>query len=531
MIGVYRPVALRSGERPGIPDIGSTRTHGSAASVEVLSTLDSGFAGDETAQLMLARCTSDLPRLCALFAVSPAPVRVVLTPMPSAMPTARVDNTIFCDVDGAAATKPGAALWSCHLLAIQIALFAAERSAADWSPHYAHSRAFASALAGSLYPRWRAAWSMADDWRDGARPDAVNVAGDAEDPVAFGCAELFLDHLHHELELPWRTIAQAGGPSLAVVYRRASAAFDDPFPAFMQKMVAVSVDRGTAPAAPAAAGAGPEPVLSAADAMPGDRSIPENTEQHRAEVPLLADLLAHRRWWVIDTPVRHLRAENVFTNTVYDSIVATFRERMTRGDLTRSIAGYDASAAAVTTANAGGFAVFLTQAWHDTIASLLGVAATGDIIATLHHHAAGSTTGTVHNDLNPGWFPQRDAHDTSVQVHDPVACNYRTGESRTGIATVQRTRAISLLYYFDTPAEVVGGGTGFYRSVRQQVDRPEFIVPPRNNSLVAFECTPYSFHTFLANFGHERNCLVMWLHRAHEDAVARWGSESIVGWR
>ena len=243
----------------------------------------------------------------------------------------------------------------------------------------------------------------------------------------------------------------------------------------------------------------------------------------------LADVLAHRRWWVIDTPLRHLRVDDVFTDDVYGRIVDTFRTRMASGDFTRSLAGYDASAAAVTPANAGGFEVFLTREWHELIAALLDVPVTGDIIATLHHHAAGSLAGSVHNDLNPGWFPRR--NDSGINVHDPRLCNYRTGISSAGVAAVERTRAISLLYYLDTSPDISGGGTGFYRSAGQSVDQPDVVVPPRNNSLVAFECTPFSFHTFISNIDRERNCLVMWWHRDRGDAIARWGNGSIVKWQ
>ena len=51
-----------------------------------------------------------------------------------------------------------------------------------------------------------------------------------------------------------------------------------------------------------------------------------------------------------------------------------------------------------------------------------------------------------------------------------------------------------------------------------------------NNSLVLFECTPFSWHGYLGNRAKPRNSVVMWLHRPKADVVARWGEPSIVRW-
>ncbi|MEO9139201.1 MAG: 2OG-Fe(II) oxygenase [Jatrophihabitans sp.] len=499
-----------------MPEIGETRVHASTPSIELLSTVDSGRAADETAELLFARYATDLPIICELFGVEqplPTPVQVVLTAMPEGMPAAHQGTTIWCDVAAGAASSPRLALYSCHLLATQLVHVVAASAGPHWSARTAHGEALSRAIAGSLYPRWRNAWACADDWLSGDRRNAVAVAGEPNDLEAVGCASLFLDYLHHELDLDWRTITRAGGATLAVTYRRASGALNEPFDDF----AALLTDLMPAGAGPAVAEPTPAPV--APPALTTDAPLSTS----------LSDVLAHRRWWLVDTPVRHLRVEDVFVSAVYDQIVATFRERMARGDFSRSLAGYDASAAAVTPANAGGFGVFLTREWHDLIATLLGVQATGDVIATLHHHAPGSASGTIHNDLNPGWFPQHD-DDSSVCVHDPAVSNYRTGSSSTGISTVERTRGISLLYYLDTPPAIIGGDTCLYRSAQQPVDQPDVRVPPKNNSLVAFECTPFSYHTFISNLGVERNCLVMWLHRDRAATTARWGNESIVGW-
>lgn len=463
------------------PEAGPLRTHGRAGPVRIHAT-DPGAAATATAGLLLARVESDLELLgeaCSVDAARLDPVDVVLAAMPREAPAARDGNRIWIDVATASATRTAAGLYSCHLLATQLVGVLTEGR--GWPAGSARAAALARVLAGAIYPGRRAPFALTG-------PAGATAAGDIDtedDPAAVRAAVLFLDYLHYELEQSWQCIVAArpdprDHPGFAAASQEADLSTDNPFPIV--------------------------------------RETP---------APALADALAHRRWWRIDAPVRHLRAENVFVPEVYEDIVATFRDRLAQGHLTRSLPGYDASAASVNIGNAGGLAVFLTREWHDLVAGLLGVDATGDVIATLHHHAPGSASGTIHNDLNPGWFPVHEPGE--MCVHDPAVSNYRTGRSDS-VETVERVRAIALLYYFDTPPDVRGGGTGFYRSARQRLDRPDVVVPPKNNSLVAFECTPFSYHSFLTNTHRERNCLAMWLHRDLAAVRAQWGDASIVRW-
>jgi len=149
---------------------------------------------------------------------------------------------------------------------------------------------------------------------------------------------------------------------------------------------------------------------------------------------------------------------------------------------------------------------------------------------TLHHHDVGSLSGAPHNDLNPGWFVD-ERSPSGVTVADPSVCSYTTGRTKDRRPVVERIRSVALIYYLANPEVYTGGGeTGLYERGTDPVQRPALAVPPVNNSLVAFECTPYSFHSFITNPNVERNCLVMWLHRPKEAVVRRWGSHSIVGW-
>ena len=99
------------------------------------------------------------------------------------------------------------------------------------------------------------------------------------------------------------------------------------------------------------------------------------------------------------------------------------------------------------------------------------------------------------------------------------------------MAVRETMRAIAILYYLNNPewSPGDGGQTGLYRAMSDQVDQAVVSVPPINNSLVAFECSPRSFHTFRTN-RQPRNSVVMWLHREKDEALAQWGEDSIVPW-
>ena len=69
----------------------------------------------------------------------------------------------------------------------------------------------------------------------------------------------------------------------------------------------------------------------------------------------------------------------------------------------------------------------------------------------------------------------------------------------------------------------MGGETGLYGAGRQTAHTDSALIPPVNNSLILFECTPHSYHRFVANPGMVRNSIVMWLHCTEAHAVERWG--------
>ena len=248
----------------------------------------------------------------------------------------------------------------------------------------------------------------------------------------------------------------------------------------------------------------------------------------RATDAPLAALLANRRWERRRRPFPHVVATNVFTADACDALAAAFR-----AELARAGAGYLARHdlhGITLTSDAGPLGVFASRAWHDLLARLFGVEATGDVSVGLHHHEAGSASGFPHTDLNSAWFPA-DVGEAPVRLARPDEIEYTTGRAmRPGARGREVVRAVACLFYVNNPGwrPGDGGATGLYASAGDPPTRPVAVVPPVDNSLLAFECTPFSYHGFIGNRVNPRDSVVMWLHRDRTDADRRWGAQSIV---
>ena len=319
----------------------------------------------------------------------------------------------------------------------------------------------------------------------------------------------------------------------AVDYRAESASFrkqaDDITTSWVSKYRSeiargpYSVWRDTGPrkGASAATSATSDPVSTAA-ASAGEPAT-ERIDLHSA--------LGSKSWLRCSSPFPYVRARDVFSPGVYGAMADQYSDLLSGGHFGRGIPGYDVTAYTVTGKMTGPLSLFCKRPWHDMLARLFGVNATGELNIALHNHAVGSLDGSPHNDLNPGWFADGPRSD-GIFVHDPAyGCDYRYGPKNPEVTAVERVRAIAVIFYLANPVRGVGGETGLYRAASDPIRRPADVVPPANNSLVAFECTPTSFHGFISNQNALRNCLVMWLHREKKEAIRRWGESSIVYWR
>jgi hypothetical protein len=253
----------------------------------------------------------------------------------------------------------------------------------------------------------------------------------------------------------------------------------------------------------------------------------------------LADILESRSWTRYSEPFPHVLAHGVFTADFYRRLCEGFAriasngvsEGRTQNMLSRNIPGYDAYGLSIGRHH-GDLAIFMTRPWHDLLAGLCDLEATGHVNCGLHHHAPDSRDGWVHNDLNPGWFPDSPLADDIQNVRHDL-CRYTDGvSSRADIRVTEHVRAVAMIFYLcNGPwTDGDGGETGLYKTWDQPVRQPCVSIAPIDNTMLAFECTPYSFHSFIGGNRRPRNSVILWLHRPKSEVSARWGPRAIREW-
>ncbi len=251
----------------------------------------------------------------------------------------------------------------------------------------------------------------------------------------------------------------------------------------------------------------------------------------------LESILTQRDWLLRSKPFKHVTAQEVFLPEFYASLESGFRSILRKGlseqpednRFSRNMRKYDAYGYCFQNAECGPFEVFFEQQWHDTFVRLFNTTSSGDVEVCLHHHSIGGDSGNVHNDLNDSWFPEKrnGGINVATNVHVQPSTPPKPGQNQRLVM-----RSIAILIYLNNPPweRGDGGETGLYTYRDQPVDQPERAVPPRNNSLLAFECTPYSYHSFISNVSHPRNSLIMWIHRDFKETCDAWGAENIIWW-
>ncbi|WP_051406751.1 2OG-Fe(II) oxygenase [Nocardia sp. CNY236] len=242
-----------------------------------------------------------------------------------------------------------------------------------------------------------------------------------------------------------------------------------------------------------------------------------------------ADLFAHRRWVRRSRPFPHVYARDVFVPTFYHRLTAEWeRVRRDRSDsAVGGIAGVDR--VPLSALRDGPLAIFSAREWHDLIAGLGGVEATGDIEGSVCRHGPETPPEPTHNDLAPAWFPGPSPGPGDIRLPDD-SVDTRTGERAPGIDARQSVRAVAVEFYLGNsewePGD--GGETGLYDHRADATSQSAAIhIPPVNNSLVVFEVTPRSWHAFAGANTKERTCVTLWVHRSRTDAAQRWGGDTI----
>lgn len=257
--------------------------------------------------------------------------------------------------------------------------------------------------------------------------------------------------------------------------------------------------------------------------------------------PLDSDIVETGEWWEVRQPFHHFRATNVFNADVYSSLSKNFLDlldqsagseygthRFTRSrmaDLPTPSAYYDQLTIGVDEEIAKKFSPIFSESSIKSLCDLLSQPFLPRIGGEMHSNLQGCRTGYIHNDYSAAWF---DESTSSPELMFPChsRCEYYTGKPKvTSAVPREYPRSATLIYYLanDGWTQGDGGETALYNFPWETPETHVSLVPPINNSLVVFRCSPHSYHRFLANPGRVRNSIVLRLHTTTEFARSAWG--------
>ena len=239
--------------------------------------------------------------------------------------------------------------------------------------------------------------------------------------------------------------------------------------------------------------------------------------------------------WSYQHPFHHFRIQDALDPGRYRAVCEVF-DRVRAGSeapryrMARSNPNYDALVLAVDAALAARLTPLFSPDWLQVLHRFLGFPCIGRIDGALHSSPAGSRDGWIHTDLCPVWFDESRPAAGALRFPDRARCEYFSGRRLHPEANaVEYVRAAVLIYFLCNdgwrPGE--GGETGLYAAARQDRETRWVAVPPLNNSMLLFPCSPHSYHRFLSNPGRARNSVVIWLHSTVQHAQSLWGAAAV----
>lgn len=242
--------------------------------------------------------------------------------------------------------------------------------------------------------------------------------------------------------------------------------------------------------------------------------------------------IKNKNWLVRRVPFNHMVVRDIFEDTIVQRLTSNFQNEVAKRRQQKSnIRNYDAAVIPLSESDRELFNPLLSVEWLRLISRAMNLQTTLEVDGALHAHPPGSRSGWIHNDYNPGWFA-RAAEGDQIVFSSSSGINYRTGRTEgTAAAPICRIRFLTLIYYLgNVPwTSATGGETGIYQTQKQSVDRADVWVPPENNTLLLFECTPHSWHSFRSS-SVARHSITYWLHRDIHQAKQQWPHHEPVYW-
>lgn len=216
-----------------------------------------------------------------------------------------------------------------------------------------------------------------------------------------------------------------------------------------------------------------------------------------------------------DSPFKYYILRDVFNESIYKSIVkncilSTINTPV-YADVEGSATQYTARLQSILNNSMGhGCDFFTSSIWQNFNAEIFNLILTKYIALSFHVHDAPGKKGWIHADFNVCSF-SRIPDGADYQLTDIDYCS----DADDGFVKVMRSAAF--LYYFNNHSDFINAGDGG-TDIFDHNKKLCRTVNATNNSLLCFEVTPESYHSF-AGSTYQRSALVGWLHSTPVKAI------------
>jgi hypothetical protein len=204
---------LQVAERIGWGDFPQAVKRGQSPHLEVYSDPALGPDGIAVAAGVVANCERYYNRIKTWFGeieLPSLPLRVIIVDLggESAYRYGPDGIDIYCNARISPTVQPA---FTSFLTAAQVVEIFEAAQGGKWNCGYANGEALSRVLAAVICPYQLGGLTTASAWLDGDRADFVNYNAPTDDnPVANGCALLFLNYLRYQLGWSWRSIVENG---------------------------------------------------------------------------------------------------------------------------------------------------------------------------------------------------------------------------------------------------------------------------------------------------------------------------------
>lgn len=218
-------------------------------------------------------------------------------------------------------------------------------------------------------------------------------------------------------------------------------------------------------------------------------------------------------------PFNHVTILNAFEPLVVENLESVFNRNVAKsapigkvgetGEYFYSAVNYTPDLLDI---NNSAISILASNALRELVCSILNVQTVPALMLGSHRHNPPSRDGWIHTDCAIVSFPPDGPRVNGFNVFQPnTGCNYSDDSRDRQPTSLKLARSVACLYYFGNRdwQQGDGGETALFAIDRMS---PVKKVAPIHNTLLAFEISPVSFHSYQACPNHTRDSFIWWYH-------------------